>query len=206
MRARRANQYLRFSLLLLLGVPAGGLRAQVESLNIKPVSTTVGQRGWIVDLLHFHEKTSSGRPAVLPPRFLRGDLEFDGLPFQIHSLVRLLGLTFAQRGQVHPAQIGGIPINARFDELLVIHAAAFPEADGTEIARIRLKYPNGRRHEYPIVYGRHCRDWEFRVGYETESVSDPDTKVVWRDPDAEKIGSGSIIGPGKPGFGIRIRS
>ncbi|MGB0581322.1 MAG: hypothetical protein ACPGVU_16610 [Limisphaerales bacterium] len=170
--------------ILLLGGPS--VLAQVDFLNIQARTTTVGDVGQVIDLLHFHETTTSGRPAVLPPRFPRGDIEFDGLEFRLHSMIRLLGMTYAQRGHVHPAKVGGIPVNAKFDELHLVHSGALPEVPGRTIALVRLRYSNGRQHDFPIVYGKHCADWEFRMGYEKESLSDSDTKVFWRDPEYAK--------------------
>jgi len=107
---------------------------------------------------------------------------FDGLRFNLNGQVTLWGREMAWRGEILPVAIRGVPVNARFDELHLVHHGRWSDAEGQVVARVRLNYADGSRHEYPIRWGYHVRDWSFLPSYETETLGDPNAKVIWRDP------------------------
>jgi RNA polymerase sigma factor (sigma-70 family) len=62
-----------------------------------------------------------------------------------------------------PEAVRGIPIDARFDALHILHSTRFGRdvgvADGTEIGVYLLRYADGSEERIPIVYGADVRDW-----------------------------------------------
>lgn len=152
------------------------------SLPAADSDKTAGTKGRIIDLDPFYnirldDPTYDGPGTQLPPI----KKEYDGLPFQLHGQVVLFGRHFAIRGRHFPTRVDGIPIDARFEELHLLHHSRWPYVPGERIARIVLHYDDGSHHEYPIIFGDHVRDWHFLPSYENESIGDPDAKVIWRD-------------------------
>jgi hypothetical protein len=75
----------------------------------------------------------------------------------VDALMRL-----ASRGsRGEPTRIDGIPVNARFARLYVLHAASrSPSAeDGSAIARYEVNYEDGSAAAVHVVYGEELRDW-----------------------------------------------
>jgi hypothetical protein len=71
-------------------------------------------------------------------------------------------------------------VGRKFDELHVLHAARWADAEGETIAHIRLNYEDGTRHEFPIGYGVHVRDEQRLQSEEKEILTDAETKVIFR--------------------------
>lgn len=106
-----------------------------------------------------------------------GRREFDGIPFQVDGRAYLYGRTQGGRREMN-----GIAVGRAFDELHLLHAAQWSDVEGTTIAFARLNYEDGSRHEFPLGYGVHVRDWQRLQSEEKEIITDPATKVVWRGP------------------------
>ncbi|MGB0582692.1 MAG: carboxypeptidase-like regulatory domain-containing protein [Limisphaerales bacterium] len=142
----------------------------------------MGAKGRIIDLEPFYnirldDPTYDGPGTKLPAL----GKEFDGLPFQLHGQIVLFGRHLAIRGRHFPTKVSDIPIDARFEELHLLHHSRWPYVPGQRIARIVLNYEGGTQHEYPIVFGDHVRDWHYLPSYDTESIGDPNGKAIWRD-------------------------
>ena len=60
---------------------------------------------------------------------------------------------------------------------------------GGRLPRIRLNYADGTKHEFPMLFGGHVRDWHRMPSEEKELLTDPNTKIVWRAPGMPRINS-----------------
>jgi predicted choloylglycine hydrolase len=109
-----------------------------------------------------------------------GGRAIDGLPFDVDGMVTLYGQSAAKGRLTGPNDVIGVFVGRGFDELHLIHAAAWPDVEGTAIAFIRLNYEDGSTTELPIVYGGHVRDWNRTAAEESEDLSDKDSKICWR--------------------------
>ena len=130
---------------------------------------------------HFASDEGTNRcfATVLGPR------TFDGVPFQVDGRACLFGRLQGNYCDNTPSDYPDfldIPVGRAFEELHLLHAAQWWDKEGVTIAHIRLNYADGTKHEFPIGYGVHVRDWQ-RYGWEKEELlSDPDTRVIWRGP------------------------
>jgi len=117
---------------------------------------------------------------------------FDGLPFLIEGRGCVYGTKMGpeKRGgtNTYPDHIG-IEVGRKFDELHLLHVTQWADVEGREIARIRLNYADGTKHECPILFGGQVRDWHRMPSEEKELLTDPNTKIVWRAPGVERIKS-----------------
>ena len=164
-----------------------GLGLWMATLTIPAAEPeSVGRMGRIIDLSSYYttrfdapgyDKAGKQLPTINPV--------FDGLRFDLRGQVTLWGRTMSERHEYCPVAARGIPVNARFDELHLCHHARWTDAVGRTIGVVRLNYTDGSRHEYPIVFGEHVRDWFFLPSYEDETLGDPEAKVIWRDPDED---------------------
>ncbi|MFO1477525.1 MAG: M56 family metallopeptidase [Verrucomicrobiota bacterium] len=110
----------------------------------------------------------------------------DGLPFNTDGNAVLYGQGCEMRSRnVYPRQLEGIRVGCAFAELHLVHYGIWLEMDGSELALIRLNYADGTHAELPMIYGVHFRDWLRQPTEEKETVSDPDTKICFRFPQAE---------------------
>lgn len=106
--------------------------------------------------------------------------ELAGVPFELNGLLQLFGAGPARGRSIFRDRVaidlGGRP----FGQLHVLHGTAYSAPVGTPVARLVFRYTDGTRHEQPILYGHHVRDW-WRAKVELPArVVDPQTKVVWR--------------------------
>lgn len=115
-----------------------------------------------------------------------GQQVIDGVPLQIEGDITLHGRTLAERStgeaRFAPRLIRGIQVGRAFDELHLLHAAVWPDLEGRPIAVFTLHYRDGTSADLPIVFGGHVRDGTRLLTEETETLTDPDTKIVWRGP------------------------
>lgn len=121
-----------------------------------------------------------------------GRREFDGIPFQVDGRACLYGRLLAgQRNRPASAypDITGVPVGRPFAELHLLHATQFTDREGETVATVRLNYADGTRHDFPMVYGGHVRDWQRLQSEEKETYTDPGTKVVWRGPGVARFKS-----------------
>jgi beta-lactamase regulating signal transducer with metallopeptidase domain len=109
-----------------------------------------------------------------------GPQTFFGVPFEISGMVRLAGRN-AQRlnSWYFRPEVNGIPIGRAFDRLYLLHTTMYHEAPGAVIARVRLRYNDGRTAEVPIAYGTHTLNY-WRQRYEhAPQLTDADSRVAW---------------------------
>lgn len=178
MRRFRIRSFHNSLLLSAMFAIAGGLSAAEMP--------TVGKEGRIVDLSAYHNIRLDDPNYDGPGKAVaKLKPEFDGLPFQLTGQLVTFGRHFAGRGTLWPMEVEGIPIQARFKELHLLHHSRWAGVENETIARLRLNYADGKSHEFPIRFGHHVRDWSFLPSYETEEIGDPNAKVIWRDPKME---------------------
>jgi protocatechuate 3,4-dioxygenase beta subunit len=123
---------------------------------------------------------------------LVGRQVFDGLPFLFEGRMCVYGIKMGPEKQgdtpTYPDLIG-IPVGRQFEELHLIHYSQWAEAEGQEIALIRLNYADGTKHEFPILFGGHVRDWQRMASEEKERLTDSNTKIFWREPGMRSLNS-----------------
>jgi hypothetical protein len=113
---------------------------------------------------------------------------FDGLPFDVRGRGCLFGEKEAawnrrgtdSEGPKYPDFIG-LPVGRSFDELHLLHACRWADVQGQTIAYVRFNYADGTRVEIPLKFGAHVRDWQRLRSEEKETLTDPDSKIVWRN-------------------------
>src|SRR5258706_1847347 len=98
-----------------------------------------------------------------------GTNTFAGVRFAVNGVIQLNGR--------YPDIASGIRIERKCRQLHLLHGAAGKQPDGTTIARIVAHYANGVTEEFPLLYGRHVRDWWYRPG---NKLPDPESIVAWR--------------------------
>jgi hypothetical protein len=191
---RRSSWVVR---VLLVGLLAGGVlftgchKHPTRIVKAKRVPYPPEDATQVIDLSHFYKDRLGNDAAGIAHRQI-----LDGLPFHVDGRVVVFGqsqVNWDNRGKPnanagsHYPDKTGIPVNRKFEELHLIHATYWPDVEGETIALIRLNYADGTKAELPIIYGGHVRDFQRIRTEESETMSDPDTKIIWR-------------GPGNPGF------
>jgi hypothetical protein len=64
-----------------------------------------------------------------------------------------------------PLKVEGVPVNAKFDRLHILHSTGYgeamnePFADGTEIGSYVVRYADKSTEHIGIIYGEDLRDW-----------------------------------------------
>jgi uncharacterized GH25 family protein len=123
---------------------------------------------------------------------LVGRQVFDGLPFLFEGRMCVYGKKMGPEKQgdtpTYPDLIG-IPVGRQFEELLLVHYSQWADVEGQEIALVRLNYADGTKHEFPILFGGHVRDWQRMASEEKELLTDPNTKIFWRGPGMRSLSS-----------------
>jgi hypothetical protein len=140
----------------------------------------------VIDLSRFYKDRLGNDAAGIAHRQI-----LDGLPFHVDGRLVVYGqsqVNWDNRGKPN-ANAGlrypdktGIPVGRKFAELHLIHATYWPDVEGETIALIRLNYADGTKAELPIIYGAQVRDFQRIRTEESETMSDPDTKIIWRGP------------------------
>ena len=115
----------------------------------------------------------------------RGRVTFNGTPFDVRGIVQLrleerIGSGWALRWQDIPEQVNGIAIGQRFLRLHALLGTYLNAREGERIASLILHYADGTRHECPILYGHHVRNWW--TVHDQRPVSDS-TRVAWEGDD-----------------------
>ncbi len=126
-------------------------------------------------------------------RALRGRHDFDGLPFLVGGQLALAGRKMSTRsdGSDLPSEVS-IPVGRAFAELHLLHAVHWQDPVGVEVATLRFLYADGQARSVALRYGVHLLDWQRLPGEESEPLSDPASRIVWR-------------GPGTPGWSATAR-
>ena len=145
----------------------------------------------MLDVARFHSKplvTASGTNKSFIG-FI-GIQTLEGLPFDVRGHGLLYGRKEAKgQSEANFPDFKGIQVERKFDELHLLHAANWAHVEGEAIARVRLNYVDGSARELPIRYGVHVRDWQRLRSEEKESLTDPDSKIVWRGPGMTSLKS-----------------
>lgn len=90
----------------------------------------------------------------------RGLVRMGGIEYDLRGIVQLTGKEAQETLSVaFPNEAMGIQINQPADRLHFLHACAWSDSDGTEVATYHIHYEDGQSVEIPIQYGIHLRDW-----------------------------------------------
>jgi hypothetical protein len=93
----------------------------------------------------------------------QGEQKLGETRFKIgEKMVHVRGQAGAQEA---PVKVDGIPVNAKFDRLHILHSTGYGEGmnppldEGTEIGAYIVHYADKSTERIPIVYGEDLRDW-----------------------------------------------
>jgi hypothetical protein len=183
-----ANRLLLLTLLATGGLFTGCHKHPPRIEKVKQVPYPQEDNSLVVDLSRFYRDRLGNDAAGIYRRQM-----FDGLPFHVDGRLVIYGqsqVNWDHRGKPKPAENSdagypdktGIPVGRKFEELHLIHGTYWPDVEGETIALIRLNYADGTKSELPILYGGHVRDFQRIRTAEAETMSDPDTKIIWRGP------------------------
>lgn len=86
---------------------------------------------------------------------------YGGVPFQVHGVVQLRGMSDRANANIYPESVDGIRIGMKCRKLHFLHATAWSTAAGTRIAGYDLHYADGTHAEVAVVYGDDLRDYQF---------------------------------------------
>ena len=112
-----------------------------------------------------------------------GQQILDGLPFDVSRRGVLYGQKEAawhNKKEADYPDFIGVKVGRSFEELHLLHGAHWAYVDGEAIALVRLNYEDDTKKELPIRYGVHVRDWQQLPSEEKDTLTDPDSKVIWR--------------------------
>ena len=133
-----------------------------------------------------------------------GRYEFGGVPFELQGRIELMNRRLGESARTFPAHVKNIEVGQKFVQLHLLHGAHHLSAQmrGTTIARVRLHYTDGSRHEFPIVAGEQVLDWWGIVGRagnsdRTNVPGDPGTELAW-------VGSNPAIAKQRPEASLRL--
>lgn len=125
-----------------------------------------------------------------------GEQRLDGLPFDLRRHGTLYGSKEARSSKKEEhdyPDFVGVKVGRRFDELHLLHTAHWNFVEGEPIAIIRFRYADGSERQLPILYGHHLRDWQHLFSEETESLLDPNSKLVWRGQSLADISTSTRL-------------
>jgi Carboxypeptidase regulatory-like domain len=176
-----------------LGVIIGLALGLVSAVSAQPSGGARGTEPLMLDFSKYpKEKFVTDGETNRLWQSLVGRQVFDGLPFLFEARMCVYGKRMGPEKQgdtpTYPDLIG-IPVGRRFEELHLIHYSQWAEAEGRDIAIIRLNYADGTRHEFPMLFGGHVRDWQRMASEEKERLTDPNTKIIWRGPGMHSLNS-----------------
>lgn len=125
--------------------------------------------------LHASDPSQFGTWEVVP----KGLQTFNGIPFDVGGMIRLFGRVPPPHGTIYRNEVTGIEVGRRFEKLHLLHGTGWTTEGGEIIADVVLHYADGNRASFPLIYGRHVRDWWHRDLLSPSGVTDPDSGVAW---------------------------
>jgi hypothetical protein len=139
--------------------------------------------GGALDLAPYWTKSFLDLPAeeIYGLRSLRGPREFGGQTVEVGGQVVLLGVKNdgSSSGSSLPRSVT-VPVGRKVASLRLLHATQWQDPVGVEVATLRLVYADGETREQALRYGVHVLDWQRLSGEETEPLSVPASRIVWR--------------------------
>ena len=151
--------------------------------TLPPLSNTADSLPFELNLREFYTGSfHADRPQEWLYEDFHGSQEIDGLPFDVSGYAEVYGERNLQwhKGQLVQRDFTNIMVARKFEELHLIHEARWREAVGCTIATIRLNYDDGSHADFPIKYGVHVQDISRLLTEEKESLTDQETKIIWR--------------------------
>ena len=139
--------------------------------------------GGALDLAPYWTKSFANLPAeeVYGLRSLRGSHEFGGQAFDVGGQIVFLGAKNdgSSSGAPLPRSVT-VPVGRKVASMRLLHATQWQDPVGVEVATLRFVYADGETREQALRYGVHVLDWQRLPGEETEPLSDPASRIVWR--------------------------
>ncbi len=123
--------------------------------------------GWVPD---FNPRNNL---ASLP----RGRQLFHEIPFDVRGVIQLQSTEAQKNRATFPEAVEGITIGQTCRRLHILHGTAYPDAEGTSLAKLVLHYQGGLQQELEIRYGEQVLDWWCKF---PDNGTDPGTRVAWR--------------------------
>jgi hypothetical protein len=108
--------------------------------------------------------------------FPRGVHSFNGILFNVNGIVQLAGRQSMMARKDFPKHVEAIRVDRSLKTIHLLHGAGWEDEDGKMVAKMVIRYTDGRWRDVPIVYGKHVRDW---WDNEDAPPSDPNTKPAW---------------------------
>lgn len=184
MNAARSRIRPCISAAMLLAVSClPGRGAEVRELDAEPI-----------DLTAFYGKVSGteGDSWFKHPDWVgvpKGLQNFGGILFDVSGTMLLRSTEMPHLKERHAE----LPVNGKFRYLHILHGIGYADPDGTEVARMELRYADGETRSLPIVYGAHVRDWWRWPSDAVSSLSHAGSAVAWSGPH-----------PGSPTLELRL--
>ena len=163
--------------------------AAADNLTARGIPARAPQaRPNLVDLSPFYnfaltndlqDGVAGNNAATLP----QGLQQFGGIEFDVRGLIQLPGTELVKKtGRSWPTSATNMPLNRKAARLHFLQGTGWTEPDGTRVGAYVLNYADGQKHELPILYGQHLRDWWlFRQGDEKQTTG---ARVVWTGANA----------------------
>jgi hypothetical protein len=111
----------------------------------------------------------------------RGSNKLGNVPLAIDGRLCLWGASSAQMGLKFPERSRDIPVNRTFEMLYIYHTTFFQSDEGVPVFHMTMDYADGTSSSIDVCYGTHVRDWYQLPEDNKADVSDPNSKMVWRD-------------------------
>jgi hypothetical protein len=152
-------------------------------------------RKQLLDLTAFYNASLTeswhGRASNNLSTLPRGLQSFAGVEFDVRGIVQLGSK--AESGAKYPAQVTGIKVGQKAQQLHFLHAAGFGSAtnDGQQVGTYVVHFASqNMRLEIPIIYGHDVRNWH---SLPNEPPPPPELKVAWTGENAVSKQAGSSL-------------
>jgi hypothetical protein len=171
MKAHLAALTSMLPLLLLATAPT--VRAQTDK-------TEAEQDSQPIDLSNFYGKVAGteGDTWFTHPDWKivpKGLQNFGGILFDVSGTLLLKSQNMPQLKE----EVRNIPVKQKCRYIHLLHGVGYADEDGVTIATMEIHYANGEKRPFPIMYGRHVRNWWKEKTEPVSDVSDPGSGVAW---------------------------
>ncbi|MBI1176529.1 hypothetical protein GC207_03735 [bacterium] len=120
-----------------------------------------------------------------------GRHKFNGIPFDLTSVVQFTGVSQARTGDFRPTH-AVYPVGKKFTKVHLLHHCEFRSGTGSPIAQMFLRYDDGTEYNFVLRYGLHFQDWNSITP--TQRPLGATTQAAWVAPQLSNLGSGLYSG------------
>ena len=135
-----------------------------------------------LDLSAFHQMKAEDfdKSKQYPwPAVPRGSQTLAGVPVEIQGATMLFGQRNADRGQIYPESITGIPCDQKFAALYILHGVFYEGAKGEPSFEVVLNYQGGEKQADAILCGDDTRGWFVQAGEKMLGPSGKRSTLAW---------------------------